>query len=253
MAAADWGTVVAALTADLRNLVSADAVKRSLVESIRHHRNRRLGQSEATFSFALADGVADYAPGDDGGGAGSAGDYLPQDFQQVIGDRLFAETTGTDHRTEVFRVTPERMEQLRSMDPGESQVPEAWDVFGGKLRVWPTPDESATLLEGRYQLDLGVPIVQYVGGAFKYYEPRPDHTTEITDAWAPGWFHEHNVQMIEAYAKHLLWKQMKDYEAADQWLQTWGERLADIQDEVEGLTGPLTITPWPDLSPSYGE
>jgi hypothetical protein len=232
----NWGTAVRALQDDIRGLSSADIIRRRLVESIRHNRNRRVYQSEASFSFALQDGVAEYAPGD-------PASALPADFMEPIGN-VYAQESGTSHRLPVERVTSESMEQLRSIDPGEAQTPRAWDLFGRELRVWPTPDDSGTLLEGRYQLDLGIPEARYVSGAWKFYEPN-DSATELVDAYTSGWFTFHNLDMVLAYAKCLLFTDFKDFEAANRWLAIWAERVAAVQDETEGATGPPMLEPWP--------
>lgn len=239
----NWGTAVAGLTADLRNLASADIVKRRLVESIRQNRDRRVFQSEGSFSFTLAESVADYAPGDDAGGAGSAGDFLPTDFMEPIGE-VCAQEVDSETKTELVRVTAATMERLRATDSSEAQTPRAWDIYGGKLRVYPTPDDSATVLSGRYQVDLGIPEARYVSGAWKFYEPNGS-TTELTDAYTSGWFTFHNLDAVLAYAKCLLWTDLKDYQSANRWLAIWGERIAAIQDETEGMHGPPMIEPWP--------
>lgn len=232
----NWGTAVRALQDDIRGLSSADIIKRRLVESIRHNRNRRVYQSEASYSFTLQDGVAEYAPGD-------PASALPADFMEPIGE-AYAKESATDHRLPVARVTVETMEQLRSIDPGKAQTPQAWDFFGRELRVYPTPDDSGTKLEGRYQVDLGIPEARYVSGAWKFYEPS-DSVTELTDAYTSGWFTFHNMDMVLAYARCLLYTDFKDFDAANRWLAIWAERVAAVQDETEGATGPPMLEPWP--------
>ena len=103
----------------------------------------------------------------------------------------------------------------------------------------------ALIDEGRFVTDLGVPEVRWEAAAFAYYQPgglRKMTTAEL-DGFTNDWVDPKGAyHMIRARAMYLLHRNLRDSQAADEWLSMWLEQRAALEEETEQRTaGALTI------------
>lgn len=219
---------------DAHSLVEAGVVDRKIIAAMRFMRDKRMWFSERSFSFKLTAGRAVYSPGDG----------LPNDVVEIVGKELWVLVGGSqDSRQACYRTATGSFEQAKLDGTGKSQ-PELWDFYGNQLRFYPTPSSSTDVVEGRYVVDIGVPVVRYEASAYKFYAPdglRQLSAAELA-AFANDWTDPRGAgPMIRARAAHLLYKEyLRDTEQADAWLTTWLEHVAVLENETEAKTAGAT-------------
>lgn len=222
------------LKADLHSLVDDTSINRKIVAAMRHHRDKRLWFSERTFSFNLQAGVATYPPGNG----------PPPDMVEVVGRTLWVLIGGSqDNRWPVTREPSAQLEYFKQDGTGQSQ-PDVWDWHASQLRFYPVPISSDDVVEGRYVVDIGVPVVKWEAGAFVFYAP--DGLTKLStaelDAWENDWTDPRGAyHLIRTRTAHTLYKDyLKDPEAANEQLASWLEQVAQLEGETEARTAGAT-------------
>lgn len=229
----DWGTMVAAVQADAKSLVSSDDVKRAICDAIRHHAASRFWWTDAEFSVDLPAETLTLAPG--------AG--LPSDLREIVGDALYLTYNGED-RAPMYRISSERM-QRKYAEIITSDQPSFWDWWAGTLRVYPQVGTSGWKIVGRYVRDVGTPLYRYASSAWVFRTP--DDTTTLTDSYTSDWFKfGRTFDLIRYYTLYILFKTvMRQDKAAEAYLMLWNELRTALQDEYEAKDGPTQIEPWP--------
>lgn len=229
------------LRADLHSLVATEAIDRKIIGAMRFHRGKRLWTSERTFRFNLTAGRTNYGPGDGYG--------LPGDLVEIVGKTLWVLIGGSEEqRVPCIRDSTASLEHQRTGGTSRGQ-PDTWDFFANQLRFYPTPISSTDEVEGRYVVDLGVPVVKYEAGAFKFYAPdgiRELSATELAE-FNNDWLDPRGAaHLIRTRAAHDLYKQvLRDDEAAQTYLTAWLEQVGVLEDETEAKTaGATEIVPW---------
>lgn len=228
------GTLMQSITEDLHSLISSDQVYRKLIDSMRFHREQRLWFSERTFRFNLVADKAEYAPGEG----------PPLDMQEIVGKELWLWIDGdTDSRDVITRLPSREMESMK-ISGMESDQPVYWDFWGNKLRFWPTPDSADDQVEGRYVVDVGVPVARYENSAWAFYAPdglRKLSAAELA-AFSNDWTDQRGAgPMVRNRAMHLICKEyLRDFDAANEFLSLWLEQKAQVEAETEAKTAGAT-------------
>lgn len=228
------GALAQEILADTHSLVSATTVYRKLLSAMRFSRDKRLWFSERTFSFNLQAGVSAYSPGNG----------PPRDMVEVVGRTLWVLIGGSqDNRWPVNREPSAQLEYFRQDGTGQSQ-PDVWDWHAQQLRFYPTPNSSDDVVEGRYVVDIGVPVVKWEAGAFMFYAP--DGLTKLStaelEAFSNDWTEPGGAgDMIRCRASYLLYRDsLKNPEAANDQLAAWLEQTAQLENETEARTAGAT-------------
>lgn len=216
---------------DSHSLVSATTVDRKIVSAMRFHRDKKLWFSDRKFKFQLVEGQGSYTPG---------ASPLMEKVAEIVGKVVWVLIGGSeDQRWPVSRVTRNEFEYYKQGGTSKSQ-PDIWDFHAGQLHLYPTPSSSTDLLEGYFVSDIGVPVLKYESGAYKFYAPdgvRLLTATEV-DNFSNDWTSPQGAgHMIRARASYLLYRDnLSDPDRAQDWLTTWLEHVAQLEDETDMKT-----------------
>lgn len=231
--------MVQEILADTHLLVSSTDVYRKICASMRHHREKRLWFSDRKFQFNLIQGVSEYGP-DQG---------VPPDLVEISGKVIWTLIGGDESsRWGVQRVTHNDFDRLRIAGSTVQSQPSYWDWFANRLRLYPVPVSSTDLLEGRYVVDIGVPVVKYESGSFVFYDPAGTTKWDSTqlDAYNNDWLDPKGAyHLIRTRALHLLYKEtLHDSDMANDYLSSWLEQVGVMEDETDAKdVGNTTISP----------
>lgn len=221
------GGIAQEISSDLHSMIDTTTIYRKILESARHHREKRQWYSERSFSFPLVVGKWQY----------SLGEGPPKEMVEVVGKTLWLLYGGSQNdRSPIVRVSTNEFEATRQWGTSQSQ-PNIWDFWNKQLRFYPQPISATDVVEGRYVVDLGVPVVKWVNAAFAFY--MPDQVTQLTtaelDSFDSDLFNERGgYHMVRLRAMYLLYRDvLKDSEAAQNALSGWLEAVALLDEETE--------------------
>lgn len=133
------------IATDLRRTNLATIIPVKIQEAIRHFKDEPFWECEASFTpITSVIGTNTYA--------------LPADFSQMIGDIT---VTYNGIIRGLAPITIDELDQRNDngITPLQGQ-PDAYNVFGSNFLVWPTPNQSTFLFNGRYLSNLAAPTLQ---------------------------------------------------------------------------------------------
>lgn len=207
MAQTGWLTVREQIRLELRKpTTAATEIARAMCEAIEW-----LGQfdftahSQADFSFVTAPDVYQYGPGDGAELPEKIG--VPEDLAGIVGPHLWMDRSSTSTRIPIPDRTVDFVE-------GRVNMTRAWRGYAWwneQLLISPVPTSIETI-RGRYLRDLGAPIYQWNGSAWKVYHP--NGTTEMnqdtyTSVWVEravaGTTHASLADLVRYRALYILW------------------------------------------------
>lgn len=211
------------------SLATTDSIYRAILASARFHRDKRMWFSNRTFNFPLVAGKAAY----------SLGDGPPKNLVEIVGTYLWVLIGGSnDNRMRCRRTPTAELEASKLYGTSTSQ-PQVWDFFNNQLRFYPTPSSSTDVVEGRYVIDLGVPIARYNTATTTWDYYAPDGIQKLTTAtllaYDNDWFNPQSAgHLVLARANYLLYNDyLHDADMATTWLNRWLELSAQLTDETE--------------------
>jgi len=227
------GTMVQQILDDTHSLVSADSIKRKIIDSMNFHRSKHYFWGEGTLSFPMIVGQADYGPADPS---------FPQDLAEIIGDSLYSLTTGSTMRREVRRIDSSTMERWRAQ-PTLPQPPIFFDVWNNKLR-FDRAAISTDTITGRYTTDISVPKVSYAASVYSFFQP--DGVTALTDAFTNSWLvDDKGAQALRHDVMSRLYQHvLKDADSAMAEKTAWLEMIAELEVQTDQrVGGPQRMVP----------
>lgn len=238
MPLAAWLTVREQIRLELRKPATANTeIARAMCEAIQHNGQFDFtAHSQGDFSFVTTADVDRYAPGDGADLPDHAG--LPEDMAGIVGPHLWAES-GNAPATR--RPIPDRTVDFVE---GRVSMTAAWRGYAwhaGKLLLSPTPS-AVEAIHGRYLRDLGAPVYEWNGSAWKIYEP--DGTTEMDqDTYTSVWVERAGTgtalaDLTRYRALYLLWNGIYagedgSAEYAMSALTKWGETKQQLDNRSQ--------------------
>ena len=227
------GTLAQQITEDTHAQATTDAIYRSILASMRFHRDRRLWFSERSFSFTLVQGKSVYGPGDG----------CPADVAEIVGDLWVLIGGSQNQRLPCRRIPSGNLEAIKIYGTGQDQ-PRVFDFWANAIRFYPTPISSTDTVEGRFVNDIGVPVAKYESAVWNYYEPNGIRqlTAAQIAAWENDWTKPQSAGgLVLARAAYLLYNDyLHDEDMASTWLNRWLEQSAMLETESEAKTAGAT-------------
>lgn len=119
----------------------------------------------------------------------------------------------------------------------------AVDTVGPSLLLAPTPSQDSDTIDFRYLADGIIPVAQYNGSAWKYYEP--NSTTEIGTSFTNVWL-QNAFDLILHRALYLLFTgpyggTEESAARVQSELMLWAECKLRLQGETTGISSKRTV------------